>query len=57
MIKLLIDSDYDNIQNDGDFLYGMLYDGFKGYDNMTDEELTQEMNERELWTEWFKETA
>lgn len=58
MIKMLIDSDYDSIQNDGthaDFLYDMLYDGFKGYNNMTDEELVQEMNIRELWTEWFTE--
>jgi hypothetical protein len=60
MIKMLIDFDYDSIQNDGthaDFLYDMLYDGFKGYNNMTDDELVQEMNHRELWTEWFREEA
>jgi hypothetical protein len=60
MIKMLIDSDFDSIQNNGvdtDFLFDFLYSGFKGYDNFTDEELVNEMNERELWTEWFKETV
>lgn len=59
MIKILIDSDFDSIQNNGvdtDFLFDFLYSGFKGYANFTDEELVSEMNERELWTEWFRES-
>jgi hypothetical protein len=62
MIEMLIDNDINTILSDasaGDMslLAETLYSGFKGYQNYTEEELVQEMNERELWTEWFKETA
>ena len=62
MIEVLIDNDIDTImadagQNDMSLLAQMLHSGFKGYENYTEEELVQEMNERDLWNEWFKETA
>ena len=42
--------------NDEFFLSALLTDGFKGYENYTDDELIQEMNERDLWNNWFKDT-
>ena len=63
MIEMLVDDDINTIltakgeYNDEFFLSTLLTDGFKGYENYTDDELTQEMNERELWNEWFKETV
>ena len=62
MIQMLIDNDIDTImadasQNDMSLLASTLYSGFKGYENYTDEKLVTEMNERNLWNEWFKETA
>jgi hypothetical protein len=62
MIEMLVDNDIDSIMADaGDkdlsCLAEILCTGFKGYENFTDDELVQEMNERELWNEWFKESA
>jgi len=62
MIEMLVDNDIDSImadanQNDLSVLAEILCIGFKGYENYTDEQLVQEMNERELWNEWFKETV
>ena len=62
MIKILVDDDIDTIltsegaYNDRFFLSALLTDGFKGYESYTDDELTNEMNERDLWTDWFKDT-
>jgi hypothetical protein len=58
MIKMLIDDDIDTFQSSDSWIISeILRSGFKGYENYTDEELVQEMNERDLWNEWFKETA
>jgi hypothetical protein len=62
MIEMLVDNDIDTImadanQNDLSVLAEMLYTGFKGYENYTEEQLVQEMNERDLWQTWFKETV
>jgi len=63
MIEMLIDDDLNTIftmkgeENDESMIAQMLYSGFKGYENYTEEELITEMNERELWNEWFKETV
>ena len=62
MIAMLIDNDIDTImadasQNDMSLLASTLYSGFKGYENYTDEKLVTEMNERDLWHQWFKETV
>ena len=58
MIKMLIDDDIDTFQSSDSWIISeILRSGFKGYENDTDEELVQEMNERDLWNEWFKETA
>ena len=63
MIEMLIDDDLNTIftmkgeENDESMLAQMLYSGFKGYENYTEEELVKEMNERDLWNEWFKETV
>jgi hypothetical protein len=63
MIEMLIDDDLNTIftmkgeENDESLIAQMLYSGFKGYENYTEEELITEMNERELWNEWFKETV
>jgi hypothetical protein len=57
MIQMLIDDDVRS-EYDGSGLFAMmLADGFKGYNNFTDQELVDEMSERELWNEWFKETT
>lgn len=63
MIRMLIDDDLDTIKtnqiqdNDNSYLYSILASGFKGYENYTEEELVQEMNERDLWVNWFREEA
>jgi len=63
MIEMLINDDIDTIMtskneyNDEYYIDNILRCGHKGYEYYTDDELVQEMNERELWTEWFKETA
>lgn len=54
MIDKLIDDDIDTIFtmkgefNDESLIAQMLYSGFKGYENYTEEELVREINEREL---------
>lgn len=54
MVDRLIDDDINTIfvmkgeENDESLIAQMLYSGFKGYENYTDEELIVEMREREL---------
>jgi hypothetical protein len=54
MIDMLIDDDLNTIftmkgeENDESLIAQMLYSGFKGYENYTDEQLVREINEREL---------
>ena len=49
IIDRLIDDDYDTVMSGGnDYLYGLLYSGFKGYQNYTDEQLITEINERDF---------
>jgi hypothetical protein len=64
MIEILVDNDINTIESDmntvqsGDgssYLYDLLTLGFKGYENMFDDELVQEMNERDLWDNFFKD--
>lgn len=58
MITMLIDNDIDTFQSSDSWIISeILRSGFKGYENFTDDELVQEMNERDLWAEWFKETV
>jgi hypothetical protein len=63
MIEMLVDDDINNIfeaknqENDEYYISNILLEGFKGYENYTEEELVQEMNERDLWHQWFKETV
>jgi hypothetical protein len=62
MIEILVDNDIDSImadaaQNDQSVLASMLYSGFKGYENYTEEQLVLEMNERDLWNAWFRVTV
>jgi hypothetical protein len=63
MIEMLVDDDINNIfeaknqENDEYYISNILLEGFKGYENYTEEELVQEMNERDLWNQWFKETV
>ena len=58
MIQMLIDDDIDTFQSSDSWIISeILRSGFKGYENFTDDELVQEMNERDLWAEWFKETV
>jgi hypothetical protein len=58
MINMLIDDDINTFQSSDSWIISdILRSGFKGYENYTEEELVNEMNERELWTEWFKETV
>jgi hypothetical protein len=50
-INLLVDSDlWDILHADGDnwIVTNILTDGFKGYNNYTDEELMQELTERDI---------
>lgn len=49
-IDTLLGNDYDTVMNDSDYLYSLLQFGFKGYDNMTDEELEQELVDRDIST-------
>jgi hypothetical protein len=50
-IAELVSNDYDTIMNGGDdYLYGLLSMGFKGYGNMFDAELEQELIERDIST-------
>lgn len=45
----LVGNDVDTIKNDdGWYLSSILHSGFKGYDNYTDEELMQELAERDI---------
>lgn len=48
VIELLINDDFDAIINCGcyDYLYDILQSGHIGYDNMTDNELVDECEER-----------
>lgn len=50
IIETLIDDDYEYISESGGFkwFHSILNNGFVGYDNMTDEELIDEYNERNL---------
>lgn len=57
MIQMLIDDDIRSEHDCSGIFYNILADGFKGYNNFTDQELVEEMTERDLWNEWFKETA
>jgi hypothetical protein len=63
MIRELVDNDINMIIHDaneyGDttVLAEILENGFKGYENMFDDQLIQEMNERGLWDNWFEEQA
>ena len=55
---MLIDDDINTFQSSDSWIISdILRSGFKGYKNYTDQELVQEMNERDLWNEWFKETV
>jgi hypothetical protein len=49
-IECLINDDIDSIVNGGycDTLLMLLAEGFKGYNNFTDDELAQELNERDI---------
>jgi hypothetical protein len=57
MIDMLIDDDLNTIftmkgeENDESLIAQMLYSGFKGYENYTDEQLVRELNEREITME------
>jgi len=63
MIEMLIDDDINSIfesknqENDEYYISAILSEGFKGYENFTEEELVQEMNERDLWNAWFRVTV
>jgi hypothetical protein len=57
-IECLIGDDIDQIKQGDDYYLDMILRcGFKGYQEYTDDELVQEMNERDLWDNWFKETV
>lgn len=48
-IQELAQNDANTIDSDdGWYLTSILYDGFKGYNNYTDEELMQELMERDI---------
>ena len=61
MIDMIISDDIDTIMvsknefNDESFIDNILRVGHKGYEDYTDDELTAEMNERDLWDNWFKD--
>jgi hypothetical protein len=63
MIEMLVDDDINSIfesknqENDEYYISAILSEGFKGYENFTEEELVQEMNERDLWNAWFRVTV
>lgn len=50
MVDRLVSDDMSTILTEGydDYLYSMLLSGFKGYDNMSDQELISELNERDI---------
>lgn len=54
VIESIIDNDFeslfqpDNAYYDYSFFESILREGFKGYDNMTDEELMKECEERDI---------
>lgn len=54
VIETLVDDDFNCIDsdncllNDRSYFYELMTTGFKGYDNMTDEELMQECDERDI---------
>lgn len=48
-IEELVSDDMNTVFTEGDYyLYALLKDGFKGYANYTDDELVQELNERDI---------
>jgi hypothetical protein len=50
-IECLTDDDINTVLHDDygpEYLHGILYSGFKGYQNYTDEQLMQEMTERDI---------
>ena len=49
-IECLINDDIDSFTNGGytDSIWYILAEGFKGYNNFTDEELMQELQERDI---------
>lgn len=56
MIDMLIDDDLNTMKQDDNWcLSEILLSGFKGYENFTDNELVREMNDRDLWQNWFKD--
>jgi hypothetical protein len=58
MVNMLIDDDINTFQSSDSWIISeILRSGFKGYENYTEEQLVQEMNERDLWNAWFKETV
>jgi hypothetical protein len=58
LINCIIDNDLNTFYESGsDGVQSVLNWGFKGYQNYTEEELVQEMNERDLWDSWFKENV
>lgn len=54
VIETLVDDDFNCIDadnrllNDRSYFYELMTTGFKGYDNMTDKELMQECDERDI---------
>jgi hypothetical protein len=58
MIDALIENDIGIIREDDNWLLSqILLSGFKGYESFTDDELVDEMNERDLWNDWFEDQA
>lgn len=48
-IDALVDDDMNTVENDdGWYLSSLLINGFKGYNNCTDEELMQELTDRDI---------
>ena len=50
MVDRLVSDDMDTILNQGfdNYLYDMLVSGFPGYENMSDTDLINELNERDI---------
>lgn len=48
LITTLIDDDLEFVRNNSEYLEQLLINGFKGYNNMTLEELQEEIKAREL---------
>jgi hypothetical protein len=56
MINCLIENDLKNIYgSSSDGIQSILQWGFKGYQNMEEKELIDEMTDRDLWDTWFKD--